>query len=269
MKKNFKITFITPCFNRGADSSENGTPEIRPASIRGQLHWWYRILGGTPEEENLIFGHIRNGGAASKIVVRVKPGQCKEGVFPTLPHKNGGMSAPKKAFAPGSGFELLISSRLGSLPETLELKFNRALEAWLYLGALGLRNTRGGGNFTWEGQPTGINEYQQKVTSFNLKTVFLKRVFPNAEDARKVICDTLADRAFGDSAPLGKVFGGRKTSPLRFRIVQFNDRDYRVIAFWDHRTDVTGNRDSDLHAAVETLFNSGKSIGNYLHEAGW
>lgn len=269
MKKNFKITFITPCFNRGADSSDHGMPEIRPASIRGQLHWWYRLLGGTFEEENLIFGHIGRGGAASKIIVRVKYEQCKVGDFPTLPHKSGSALASKKAFAPGSGFELLISSRLGDLPESLESKFNRALEAWLYLGALGLRCTRGGGNFTWEGQPTDIKTYQDKVASFKLKTVFLKQVFPTAEDARKVICDTLADRAFGNSAPLGKIFGGRKTSPLRFRVVQFSDKNYRIIALWDHRTEVTGNQESDLHDAVESLRKRGKRIGNYLHEVGW
>jgi CRISPR type III-B/RAMP module RAMP protein Cmr1 len=40
--RKIKITFITPCFCRGADCSDSGEPEIRPASIRGQLHWWFR-----------------------------------------------------------------------------------------------------------------------------------------------------------------------------------------------------------------------------------
>lgn len=270
MNKNFKITFITPCFNRGADASENGTPEIRPASIRGQLHWWFRLLGGTAAEENAIFGHINNGASASKIIVRVKYGQVKEEMFPTLPHKQDGMASKKKGIAPGSHFELLISTRLGGLPEALEAKFNRAMEAWLYLGALGLRCTRGGGNFSWEGQPADILEYQQKVDSFNLKTVLLKHTFASTEEARIVISDTLASDAFKDmNAPLGKIRGGRKTSPLRFRIVQLAERNFRVVAIWDHRTAVTENRDKNLHEAVDVLQKSGKKIGRLLHEAGW
>ena len=44
---------ITPCFCAGADQ---GLAEIRPSAIRGALRWWFRALGGTPEQEIETFG---------------------------------------------------------------------------------------------------------------------------------------------------------------------------------------------------------------------
>lgn len=278
MNKTIKITFITPCFCRGADCSDNGEPEIRPASIRGELHWWFRILGGTPQEENAVFGNVNGGGMASKIVIRVKYPDLGVQSMATLPHKKGKqdkqdnqdkMAASKKAFKPGSAFELLISTRLGGLSVDLEKKFERALEAWLHLGALGLRSTRGGGNFSWEGQPQTPEEYRQAIALFNLKTVLIDEVFERAEDARTVISDTLDYKAFDDNnAPLGKI-NGRKTSPLRFRIIKFSDSDYRIAAIWDGRTEVTGNTAGDLKNAVQILKESKKQIGILLDQANW
>lgn len=269
MNKSIKITFITPCFCRGADCSETGEPEIRPASIRGQLHWWFRAVGGMPQEENAIFGNVHDGGIASKVVIRVKYSQSPSVTSATLPHKQGGFAALKRAIAPNETVELLISTRLGGLNDEFEKKFLLALNAWLHLGALGLRATRGGGNFSWDDQPRTPEAYLQAIASFKLKSAFLDEVFPNAEVARKVITDTLGDKAFGGSAPLGKIAGGRKTSPLRFRIVKFCDNDFRIIAVWDGRTAVTGNSDRDLKEAVQTLKHNGKRIGVLLNNAGW
>ncbi len=49
---------ITPCFSSGANQEK---AEIRGPSIRGQLRWWFRALGGTAEEEQSIFGTIHGG----------------------------------------------------------------------------------------------------------------------------------------------------------------------------------------------------------------
>jgi len=42
MEYKIRLTFITPMFGHGATE----TPEVRAASIRGQLHNWFRLLGG-------------------------------------------------------------------------------------------------------------------------------------------------------------------------------------------------------------------------------
>ena len=52
--------------------------------------------------------------------------------------------------------------------------------------------------------------------------------------------------------PLGKVFSGRKTSPLKYRIVRFADK-FRILAFWDGRNEVTGNSIDDFYGVVDLL----------------
>ena len=79
MKRTIDLEFITPLFSHGATDQ----PEIRPASIRGQLHAWFRIMGGDIEAERRVFGGIKHKKAdtrtmpshmetmASHVVVRV------------------------------------------------------------------------------------------------------------------------------------------------------------------------------------------------------
>ncbi len=60
----YSLEIITPCFLGGA--TPDSSAEIRPPSIRGQLRWWFRVLGGFKslaekglslrQQEELIFG---------------------------------------------------------------------------------------------------------------------------------------------------------------------------------------------------------------------
>ena len=137
----FDLTFITAAFCRGAYS----TPEIRPPSIRGQIHWWFRALGGLYHDEKTIFGGVNQGAEASKVVVRVSNIKGTTAELRTLPHKQGGEASPKDAWSPGTTFKLHVAYRLGGLGSKHRESFERALEAWLLLGTLGLRSTRAAG----------------------------------------------------------------------------------------------------------------------------
>lgn len=265
---NREITFITPCFCRSADCSESGMPEIRPASIRGQLRWWFRALYDDPQKENDLFGSIQKGGHASKVIVRVRSASALKIInSPTLPHKGvSGSAAPKKAIAPHETFELLISWRLQP-SEVQKKEFNRALNAWLLMGALGLRATRGGGNFTYKGQVQTPEEYRaeiQKITEGSkIEAGLSSTSYKDSESARKIITDTLKNLP-GD--PLGTVQGNkRKTSPLRFRIAQLGNR-FHIACIWDGRENITGNQVEDFWAAIEELIKKRKQIGNILDE---
>jgi len=77
---NYSIEVITPCFCAGAKADQQA--EIRAPSIRGQLRWWFRTLGGFKalaaqgktlrQQESDIFGNAAgNSGTASRLVVRV------------------------------------------------------------------------------------------------------------------------------------------------------------------------------------------------------
>lgn len=74
----FHLELITPCFCGGSEPDKQA--EIRASSIRGQLRWWFRTLGGfksldpTPvrDQEALIFGSTAGDeGRAGKLIIRV------------------------------------------------------------------------------------------------------------------------------------------------------------------------------------------------------
>src|SRR5664280_1027452 len=66
----YNLTFLTPCFCAGADQT---VAELRSSAIRGQLRWWFRALGGTPEQEGDVFGATaRDEGCASLLQVRTR-----------------------------------------------------------------------------------------------------------------------------------------------------------------------------------------------------
>lgn len=274
-----RLTFITPLFSKG---SYEDRPEIRPSSIRGQLHWWFRALGGKHSDEKAIFGGIGKPTAASKVVVRVANVQGQTGECATLPHKRGGQAGPKWAYKAGTSFELMASERLGGLDEPLRTSFYRAFEAWLLLGTLGLRSTRAGGSFFWT--PTDTSSFQppedfgsyatrvgEVLRGASIKAVLLRHPFASAEEARITVSDTLGGRndhtGETDLAklryPLGNIFKGRKTSPVRFRIVKIANQ-FHVAAIWDDRRVVTGNNSSDLNSVIDLLAERGKNIGKLL-----
>jgi len=295
MNRTIDIEFITPLFSHGATDD----PEIRPASIRGQLHTWFRLLGGDIEAERRVFGGIRQGKAdprrmpscketkASKMVVRVcdVQGQIRE--LLTLPHKSGrGREAsPRKAYDAGARCRIVIMDRLGGLGEDDAVLLNRAIDAWLLMGTLGFRATRAAGSFVWSDEsfpmPNDPLEYQDacrdlldEVTA-KAKVAVLGRDYPSAELARRDVSDSLGGRNDGagqnDLArlhdPLGKIFHGRKTSPLKYRVIRFGDK-FRILAFWDGRMEVTGNSDDDFYGVVD-LLNERKreQVGAQLKEA--
>ena len=74
----FHLELITPCFAGGASPEKQA--EIRVPAIRGQLRWWFRVLGGlaslkgTPvrEQECMVFGSTAGeSGRASPLIVRI------------------------------------------------------------------------------------------------------------------------------------------------------------------------------------------------------
>lgn len=173
IRKNYKMTFITPCFCSGANSE---LPELRASSVRGQLRWWFRALGGSRDAEKKIFGGVaqKKGDSNVRSGVMVRTRLVKEGTDWTLPQFNptdpesyvwyyakvSGVDpdAPKSEkdrggprwlngayFAPGTTWELQIIYHDESLDSNT--LFQNALKCFLTLGGIGLRVTRGLGTF--------------------------------------------------------------------------------------------------------------------------
>lgn len=165
----YTLEFITPCFCAGADQ---GKAEIRPPSIRGELRWWFRVLGGTPEQEREVFGGVHGGASASKVVVRVSA--FEESREPISLPKNLTFftsSRSKSALPPGSTFRMHLVERAQSANHEL---FWCAVNAFLLLGCVGLRSGRGLGAFAPAGEPSPAHAVRRRIGLLaNTDTYFL------------------------------------------------------------------------------------------------
>ncbi len=158
MTKTYNLEFITPAFLTGADQSK---AELRAPSVRGALRWWFRVLGGTKDEEAVAFGGVHGGARKSKVVVRTempkpvheefkKPATMSD--FDYLYHFATVSGEPKGIriglqayFATGTRFAIHVTE--SGLAADLSAKFWKAVDCFIRLGALGLRETRGCGAF--------------------------------------------------------------------------------------------------------------------------
>ena len=170
------LQILTPCFCVGAD---NRQAELRAPSVRGQLRWWFRVLGGTPapELEKSLFGGVHKlpsereddeHTAASKIIVRTAVTDAKFGSPAELPQQNrpgyyllhfANVSSRAKGekgpgprvqnqawFAPYTAFQISVLERRPMTDQEVA-RFQQTWKAFLLLGSLGLRQTRGFGAF--------------------------------------------------------------------------------------------------------------------------
>jgi len=154
----YHLELLTPCFCAGADQSR---AEIRSPSIRGQLRWWFRTLGGFKSmvsmplsaQEAAIFGSAAGDeGTASLLTVRVtqpniasveKTGDSPEAnvriptgyfLFPLRNKTRGAIE--------GGQFALIIQWRG---PAILWLEIQNLVAVFTHIGSLGFRSRRGYG----------------------------------------------------------------------------------------------------------------------------
>lgn len=276
------IQLLTPCFCRGIDNRDNAEPEIRPASIRGHLRSWHRSLYGDPRAEKELFGGVGRGAVSSPVIVRVANVKGDTSQFPTLPHKQGGQAAKKKAFAPGTTFDLLVSIRRGGISDAQQNQLKMSVKAWLLAGGLGLRVTRGAGSIQCETITQNLNQFKDeldKTLRFSESKVSYPLVLPHPyshpEKARIKASDTIGgrdDRNGQDSLrqmryPLGTLGSSRegtnrKTSPLRFTIRAFED-GYRIVMHWNG---ASGEK-ADMKPLIKALGDKRKAIGSEILKA--
>ncbi|MGO9245592.1 MAG: type III-B CRISPR module RAMP protein Cmr1 [Verrucomicrobiia bacterium] len=218
------IQLLTPCFCRGAYRDQ---PEIRVPSIRGMVRWWFRSLGGTPEQEKVLFGGVHGGAVASRLVFRVSNiAVHKASPDPaTLPHKSGGQASPQAALAAGGGFHLAVTSRLNQLPPELVRRVENALEVWSLLGALGLRANRAAGS-VWPSHtdtPKTPSELRARLDSLACPwPVYLAGAAAgnSLEELRAAATDTVSE----PRTIFGSARGGRLASPLKLKVVRLDNQ---------------------------------------------
>jgi CRISPR-associated protein Cmr1 len=170
----FECEVITPMFLAGADGV---TPELRPASIKGALRFWWRAMNGHLSLEQLkksegeIFGGTEDGMGRSKIIIRIDEHEKTEDGLKVnndallVPHKPF-MKA--KAFAPKQEFKII----LGLTKEVNGMTIEKLADLfWLTctLGGFGKRTRRGMGSVTIKSYKIG--EQEVKYPKINNKTI--------------------------------------------------------------------------------------------------
>jgi hypothetical protein len=159
------LELLTPCFAGGARPHDEA--ELRATTIRGQLRWWFRVLGGFAclqpqplfDQEHAVFGSAgRRPHRASPLVVRLRiqsaprvgrqvltleQWQASLGpqagyVLYPLQHRN------RAAFSgtPLPRFDLVYSWRGDP---ALWASVQALVSTWAHLGSIGYRSRRGMG----------------------------------------------------------------------------------------------------------------------------
>jgi len=174
------LEVVTPLFLAGADQTR---AELRPASIRGALRFWFRammggLLQGNWEQvkdqmrklEAAVFGDTEQASHVQIHVVpqkqniispggppvRIKPGVVYLG-FPFYQWAGQGQYRLVRAyFNPRSSFRLDFSSRPGSDSELLKKVIWGTLWLMTHMGGLGSRSRRGFGSLQAISDPEGV-----------------------------------------------------------------------------------------------------------------
>jgi CRISPR/Cas system CMR-associated protein Cmr1 (group 7 of RAMP superfamily) len=218
------LEILTPCFCRGAYRDQ---PEIRVPSIRGMVRWWFRALGGTRDQEKLVFGGVHDGAVASRLVFRVSQVATRKARPDpaTLPHKSGGQASPQAAFVEGARFRLNVTSRLDQIPKDLMPRVEAALEVWTLLGGLGLRANRSGGCI-WpvgDAAPKDPANLRSRLDALGCNwPVYLAGTAAGqtTEQLRSAATDTISE----PKEIFGSARGSRLASPLKLKVVRLDNQ---------------------------------------------
>ncbi len=140
----FTCEVITPMFLAGADGT---TPELRPASIKGALRFWWRAMNGHLSTDDMrklegeIFGSTQQ---RSSVIIRIEQDLEKTSKESLLPHR-GDSSTP---CFPKSDESFIVKFSLTKIENDFTLESIKALFILTsILGGLGKRSRRGFGSF--------------------------------------------------------------------------------------------------------------------------
>lgn len=259
-----KLTFNAPAFLAGANPAK---AEVRSASLRGALRWWFRVVGGTSKEETQLFGGLGAKNAVGKptaaclaLNIRdVTPGPVWSGFtnlkrartqdplgFTAYTLKASGngirVSSPEGHLPPGTTFTLQLLKRY-PIPAPLETRFALAWKSFLLFGGIGYRSTRGYGSFS-------VSSHSRRDYESVLSTLAtLGFSYSNLEPAKSVdealimmdrwIKARRSKTKFGGDGiaaktpnPLGSADNPRQASGIHFRVLRTTDQPgYALLAF--------------------------------------
>lgn len=153
MKLTVHVKLVSPLMLGGAEQKQLDTLNwLRPSSIRGMLHFWFRAVCQENDTKKLLevekqfFGGTKNG-STFKIIPTIISNPSIE-KFELFPKKEGKAKASSVMY--GVTEELLsIQIMAHSLDSKSLQHLHGLLGLWLHLGSLGRRSRRGYGSLLW------------------------------------------------------------------------------------------------------------------------
>jgi len=159
----YDVHFLTPALLAGAypksePQGQRAIAELRASSIRGQLRWWFRFLGGNRDEEERIFGSAREQNIASSgfciRLVNPPPPVCNPQTAKQLGLHSGRIvdylafnlrnrEDARSVLPHGKAFQILFINRRLEPRDWKQL--NELALLFFQLGSLGTRSRRGFG----------------------------------------------------------------------------------------------------------------------------
>jgi hypothetical protein len=221
----YHIEFLTPAFSAGANQAK---AELRPASIRGALRWWFRALGGSLEEEESWFGSVRaNHIGSSKLAVRVQnqPAGGQPDWHTAIQPQGMDRSAYLLGFFCGKTGRLQSNGAIppGSkatvsviLHRPASLLLNLTFQTFFSMGGFGFRATRTAGSFETIEHKLGQDSWNILVGNLEaagFTTALLPAAFPSWIKLVDAAGSLLKHRIRSKSDGLGISAGKNGTTP--------------------------------------------------------
>lgn len=147
MSREWTLTLrvVTPLVMTGADPR---VAEWRAASIKGMVRWWFRIAGGSRQDEERLFGAVGKDGARSSLLTVETPPVSQKQTLNSLPALYFGFSIRmNQRGAIPAGETLQATFRVSPWADEADVARVRAA-VWLafYLGNFGTRSRKGYGS---------------------------------------------------------------------------------------------------------------------------
>jgi CRISPR type III-B/RAMP module RAMP protein Cmr1 len=271
-----KFECLTPCFCAGANQAQ---AEIRPSAIRGALRWWFRCLGGSPQQEQEAFGGTQPT-RASSIQVRVsdviikatgqlpKPAQADPLAYILyFASISGGEGAnfgqgprwtDQGSLGPGTTFVLRIRQTRQLSSETGVI-IRQSIEAFKHYGSIGLRITRGLGALQAQDiTPTSRQALDESLRQKGFAVKHRDRTYNDwkalMKEAGRVLKEEFRMKygAGGNQKPpqataLGNIKPSRQTSALYLRPIKVGNQ-LALSAFEAPHDKVLGDISKRIHS---------------------
>ncbi len=236
-----------PSAARQPDTTSGSEPEMRAASIRGQVRWWHRFAHLSPACDQVWGRTEPTPVIASRVRLEILPrGELQTQPAQLLPHAGrdgtnhrnpwAKVESYRRGITPGEIFILRLTRLVGCSQAAWDAA-EKAVKVWLLLGCLGVRANRAAGSVwptdAWAPQDeAGLKTLLTDLGYSKPVSIAAAALGATPQELRKAASDTVENEAFLGTARPGK----RKPSPTKMKVVRFGTTHRLILTAPDSAT---------------------------------